>query len=255
MNNDTPSLDSWVFEDIETALRAYAESINVVYDKTHPVACLPEGSTQFALRQLGMTYADVANMVSTGYQTVAGWFNVKRNPARSTVRCCIYPVLCEACRRSMSIHIDSDDQRRLVEHRVFLLLTTGSTDTPEEIQLILDQARERFHRSALIYAARTLNNSDLTSIAHSALGFLALNHGNGEYDSSINWEIARDSNLITMRGAELEASTQAESFDRATSIIDRESWTKGLETLSLEQLKACAKEIEDAIQEKEQAVT
>lgn len=255
MNSDAPSLDSWIFEDIETALRVYAESNNAVYDKTRPLSCLPEGSAQNVLRTLGVTYAQVTEMVNVGYQTVAGWFNAKRRPNRSTVKYSIYPVLCESYRRSACLTLSSELDRKDIGQRVFLLLTTGSSDTPQEIQQNVEEARERFHRAALIYAARTLNASDLTSVAHSALGFLALNHGSAEYDSAINWDIARGSNLITMRGTSIGETSSAEDFDRATSVIGQRSWLKGIEELSDDQLHQCALDIEDEIQNRKCAVS
>lgn len=163
MNNDAPSLDSWIFEDIETGLRAYAESQNKVYDKYHPASCLPEGSTQAALRHLGVTYAQVSKWMNTGYQTVAGWFNAKRNPSRSTFKFSIYPALCESYRRTTSLSVNTDFERKGIERRVFLLLTTGSTDTPEEIQEHFEKAKERFQRSAISYAASKLNKAELAS--------------------------------------------------------------------------------------------
>ena len=247
MNSDAPSLDSWVFEDIETGLRAYAEAHDAVYDKTHPVSCLPAGSTQYALRELGMTYGQVSDMAQTGYQTVAGWFNAKRNPSRSTVRLNIYPILCESYRRKASLTVRSDLDRKLVGHRVLLLLTTGSSDTPEEIQETLDQARERFHRSALTYAASKLRKNDLASIAHSALGFLALNHDELQTHEGFGWNVDRGQNAIYMRTIAGEEPNTVTALESAAYEMDHELWRSKLASMPTEMLQACVSQLQEEL--------
>lgn len=251
MINDAPSLDSWIFEDIETGLRAYAESQNKTYDKYHPVSCLPDGSTQAALRHLGVTYAQVSKWMNTGYQTVAGWFNTKRNPSRSTFKYSIYPALCESYRRTTSLSVSSDFERKGVERRVFLLLTTGSTDTPEEIQERFEKAKERFQRSAIAYAASKLNKVELASIAQGALGFLALNHDQVLLERDFYWHNDSRSSIYELSTVN-DGLGHANALENAAYEMSMEAWRNRVTTLSDEELRLCANSLTEEIERRKQ---
>lgn len=251
MINDAPSLDSWIFEDIETGLRAYAESKNKAYDKYHSVSCLPDGSTQAALRHLGVTYAQVSKWMNTGYQTVAGWFNTKRNPSRSTFKYSIYPALCESYRRTTSLSVSTDFERKEVERRVFLLLTTGSTDTPEEIQERFDKAKERFQRSAIAYAASKLNKVELASIAQGALGFLALNHDQVLLERDFYWHNESRSSIYELSTVN-DGLGHANALENAAYEMSMEAWRNRVTTLSDEELRLCANSLTEEIERRKQ---
>ena len=237
--------ERWCFEDIETSLRSFAEGRGFRYDESHPLSCLPPDAAKNALDQLGSSYSELADYSHFGYKTVAGWFSLKRKLFRSTVVNGLYPALCEAYLRH---HVDLDDDAvsKTVARRVFYLLTTGSDITPEEHQKDLDLAQERFHRAALSYAAQILSKSDLSSIAHSALGFLALNHGGGE--ASFDWSVEGEEKRILLQLVTEDELNSASALNDASSIMERETWHSRLASTSLDELQECSRDISEAIQ-------
>lgn len=226
--------ESWNFELIETQLRLYADVNELEYDSSHPFAILPPKAPQEALKRCGLSYAEVAKLACVNYATVTGWFNPRRNPTRATVRNGIFPALCEGCLKMAAKTHDERPETRLIARRVFALLTTGSARTPEEAALELALARERYNRSAISYAANALTEHDLTSIAHSALGFLNLHHKD-----------AQKSVPILHASTFKQESTEAvEQLQDATNAMNVASWKALLETLSLPELQRCQEELE-----------
>lgn len=239
--------DRWRFESMETDLLLLADSLDLEYDSTHPLSLLPAQAPQQALKHTGLTYAEVASIACVNYATVTGWFNPNRNPTRATVRNGIFPALCEGYSRMDGKAPGISNDPKKVAKRVFLILTTGSAKLPEEKQADLDEARERFHRSALTYAASKLGKSDLASIAHSALGFLALNHDQIETNGDFGWSVDQGQNTIYMRGLGGGEPNSIHALELATNEMDQETWRSRLEELPLETLQVCMKQLEAEI--------
>ena len=125
-------------------------------------------------------------------------------------------------------------ETRLIARRVFALLTTGSARTPEEAALELALARERYNRSAISYAANALTEHDLTSIAHSALGFLNLHHKDAQ----------KSVPALHASTFKQESTEAVEQLQNATNAMNVASWKALLETLSLPELQRCQEELE-----------
>lgn len=223
--------DSWKFELMENSLRLYADMNELEYDSSHPLAVLPPKAPQAALKRCGMSYAEVSKLACVNYATVNGWFNPRRNPSRSTVRGGIFPALCEGCLRMSGTKDKNEVDERLVARRVFALLTTGSARTPEEAALELARAQERYNRSAISYAANALTQHDLNSIAHSALGFLNLNHQNGQHKLSTS-------------AFKQEGTEAVDALEKAAKEMEVANWKAVLDKLSLQDLLQAQKELE-----------
>lgn len=130
---------------------------------------------------------------------------------------------------------------RLVAKRVFALLTTGSARTPEEAALELARARERYNRSALSYAASTLTQHDLNCIAHSALGFLNLNH---------QPEQCKGAQALSASTFKQEGTDAVDALEKAAKDMELANWKVVLDRLSLQDLQQAQKELELTIARK-----
>lgn len=226
---------------MENSLRLYADMNELEYDSSHPLAVLPPKAPQIALKRCGMSYGEIAKIACVNYATVNGWFNPRRNPSRATVRGGIFPALCEGCLRVSSMKNETQVDERLVARRVFALLTTGSARTPEEAALELARARERYNRSALSYAASTLTQHDLNSIAHSALGFLNLNH---------QPEQSKGAQTLSASTFKQEGTDAVDELEKAAKDMELASWKVVLDRLSLQDLQQAQKELELTIARK-----
>lgn len=233
--------NNWKFELMENSLRLYADMNELEYDSSHPLAVLPPKAPQAALKRCGMSYGEIAKIACVNYATVNGWFNPRRNPSRATVRGGIFPALCEGCLRVSGMKNETQFDERLVAKRVFALLTTGSARTPEEAALELARARERYNRSALSYAASTLTQHDLNSIAHSALGFLNLNH---------QPEQCKGAQALSASTFKQEGTDAVDALEKAAKDMELANWKVVLDRLSLQDLQQAQKELELTIARK-----
>ena len=184
----TPNWQMWGFDDIEIDLRDYARKNNLAYDPNRPLSMLPDDAAKNALIAAGGSYEEIAKYMPAHKKTVSGWFRPGRNPVRDTVARNIVPAICEAYVRHneddfLTFFFDrsnyiyegkrpSEAYLQMVQHRVFMLLTTGSKQTPDDCAYILNSQLDDYYREVLRYAAASLHGRELEDASRAALHVL-----------------------------------------------------------------------------------
>lgn len=266
------SWDSWNFEYLEVDLRDHCRENDLAYDPKHPLSCLAPDAAKNALAALGVGYDRIAELGSSAYSTVAGWFNAKRQPSRGTVMQNIYPALCEAYVRGNNPHsmrflleqwglVESDAEpspayQKSVAKHVFAALTTGSAQTEEEIKNEVDRYLLFYRRAIIRYAASQLKGEELADLAHTALGMI-MRHAarpsskQGYHDDIASflkehpWQLWADSEAetdvlpktLTLKGGQEVEPTKADLLFWAGAQIGRKADTEHIQDMSYEELE------------------
>ena len=185
--------EQWDFTEFEIDLRNYARANNLEYDKKHPLKMLPKDAAKKALDIAGGSYKEIAKFMDWSEKTVAGWFAPGRTPSRGTVAKSIFPALCEIYARHNELDIlrfhfvrygyiyegkrPTKEYIRMIQSRVFLILTTGESITDADRALSMKRSLDTYHRGLLYYAATFLDKAELEDLAHSAL-YTLISHAN-----------------------------------------------------------------------------
>lgn len=180
----------WHFEDVEDHFVDLAGRSDIEYDPKHPLAILPSDSAQKALDVLGVSYKDLAGIMNSSYETVAGWFRPGRNPSRRTVADNIFPALCELCLYRMKGRTYKFDRAiydhyiegkplpdpliREVEERAVAILCTGRRTIDRDVVRDHAKSLDDYRRSILRLATEFLEGDELATFTRDALGLISL---------------------------------------------------------------------------------
>ena len=186
-----PAIDwgKWHFEDVEPYFVELIKDTGVEYDPKHPLSVLPPDAAQKALDFLGIGYKDLAGLMNSSYETVAGWFRPSRNPSRRTVVDNIFPALCELCLYRMKGRTYKFERAvydhyvvgkplpeplvREVEERAITILCTGRRTINRDITRDHSENLDAYRRSVLRLATEFLEGDELADFARTALGFIS----------------------------------------------------------------------------------